>query len=95
MSILGDLKDRVVRLYINSQVKEYAEVLNLEINSKEKSIAASVQLKGQASPLQVRVDDYRIAGDGDDAEFTWTKITVEPGSVKLPPGLKSKLDMVL
>ena len=95
MRFFGDLRDKAVRLAINSQVKEYAEVLNIKINSDEKSIAASVQLKGQASPLQVRIDDYRIAGDGDDAEFTWAKITVEPGSVKLPPSLKSGLDMVL
>ena len=50
---------------INSQIKEYGEMLKLNLDSKSKSIEMEVLLDGEVEPLSVHVKNYEMTQEGD------------------------------
>jgi hypothetical protein len=53
------------RIAINNQIKEYGEMLKLNLNSEKKSIEMEVMLEGEKEPLTVTVKKYVMTQDGD------------------------------
>jgi hypothetical protein len=48
------------KYFINKRIGEYGQVVELKIDSKNKSVYASVQLKGENSPIKLEVENYEI-----------------------------------
>ena len=59
------LKDKAlaksVELAINLKIKEYGEMLKLNLDSKNKTIEFEIMLKGEKEPLTVFVNNYEIS----------------------------------
>ena len=49
---------------INYKVKEYGEMLKLNLDSGKKQIVLEVMLDGEKEPLEVRVNRYELAEEG-------------------------------
>jgi hypothetical protein len=58
------MKDKAVskgaKAAINTQIKEYGEMLKFNLNSADKSIEVEVMLEGEKEPLSVKVDRYEM-----------------------------------
>lgn len=50
---------------INSYIKEYGEMLKLDLDSKNKSIEMEVLLEGEVEPLHVKIARYELTQEGD------------------------------
>jgi hypothetical protein len=83
------------RIVLNTLLQGKAKVLNLQIDSKAKTIDAEVLPQGQRQPLKLRIEGYQIEEDGQHTKLSWSSIHIEAGAVDLPPGLKSKLEFIL
>ena len=59
------LKDKALskslEVAINLKIKEYGEMLNLNLDSQNKTIDFEVMLKGEKEPLKVFVKNYEIS----------------------------------
>jgi hypothetical protein len=86
---------QLVRSIINTRIQEHAQVLNLQIDSDNKTIHAEVQIKGQSTPVRIEVLGYTITEEAGKTKLNWSEIRVAAGSADLPPGLKDKLEFVL
>jgi len=53
------------KMAINNQIKEYGEMLKLNLDSENKSIDMEVMLEGEKEPLKVHVQKYAIMQEGD------------------------------
>jgi len=49
-----------VKIAINMQIKEYGEMLKLNLDSNNKSIEAEIMLDGEREPLTVHVERYEM-----------------------------------
>lgn len=60
----GNARDRTVeaaaRGYISRKIEKFGELTKLEINSREKTLAFEVALKGEVSPVSVQIDRYEV-----------------------------------
>ena len=60
-----ELKDKTIakglQTAINLKIKEYGEMLKLNLNSQEKTIELEVMLKGEKEPLKVYVNEYVVS----------------------------------
>ena len=68
MGIFSSTKDRLVETgamaYLNSKLlAPYGKATSLRLDSTAKRITIEVELKGEASPLEVEVLDYEITED--------------------------------
>lgn len=52
------------KIAINNQIKEYGEMLKLNLNSEQKSIEMEVMLEGEKEPLAVQVEQYELTEEG-------------------------------
>lgn len=63
-SIVSALKegavDAAARNYLNKQIQSFGEVTSLQIDSRAKTIALEASLKGESSPVSVRVTQYEV-----------------------------------
>ena len=53
-----------VKIAINNYMKEYGEMLKLNLDSEKKSIEMEVMLEGEKEPLTVNVDKYEMTQNG-------------------------------
>jgi hypothetical protein len=53
------------RSYVNGLIKRYGEVRELKIDSRAKTVALVCELKGEAEPVRVNVEAYRIVAEGE------------------------------
>ncbi len=62
--MLRKLKDKALakslQVAINFKIKEYGEMLKLNLDSQNKKIDFEVMLKGEKEPLKVFVNEYEI-----------------------------------
>jgi len=67
--MLKKMKDTALskgaKIAINHQIKEYGEMLRLNLDSEKKCIEMEVMLEGEKEPLSVNVQRYEIAQEGD------------------------------
>ena len=50
---------------LNHKLKEFGVMTSILIDSKNKSIAIEVELKGEDRPISIRINGYGIEPDGD------------------------------
>ena len=74
--MFGKLKDKALskslEVAINLKIKEYGEMLKLNLNSKEKTIEFEVMLKGEKEPLKVYVNEY-VVSEEDGKHYLFAK----------------------
>jgi hypothetical protein len=85
----------LVRSAINAQLKEKATVLELKIDSQNKTIHAVIQVKGQPEPIDLTVTGYALSEGQAGTMLRWEKIEIAPGRALLPPGTKEKLEWIM
>lgn len=54
------IKNTVITHFFNKKIKRYGTMLNLNLDSKNKSINLDVLLVGEESPLEINIADYKI-----------------------------------
>ncbi|MFA6960249.1 MAG: hypothetical protein WC205_05830 [Opitutaceae bacterium] len=57
---------QVARSYVNGLIKRYGEVRELKIDSRSKTVVVVCELKGEAEPVTVHVEAYRIVAEGEE-----------------------------
>jgi hypothetical protein len=58
--------EAVAKAFLNQKLQKFGAVTRLQIDSKGKTIAAELALKGEATPILINVDSYEVqqkAGD--------------------------------
>lgn len=55
-----------MRAYINDRYKEYGEVLDCQVDTKENRLSFRVVLRGEKEPASIAIDRYELERDGDD-----------------------------
>ncbi len=62
--LVNSMRDRAVEVaaksFLERQMNGFGEVTRLELDSREKVIAAEVRLAGEACPVSVRIGRYEI-----------------------------------
>lgn len=56
---------QAARTWLNGRFARYGHVRELKIDSRAKTVVAVCELKGDAEPVSVRVDGYRIDAEGE------------------------------
>ena len=57
------------KFLINQMIGEYGKMININIDHKTKSITASVLLKGESKPIEVKINKYKIIKEGSTARI--------------------------
>ena len=65
MGFFSDSKDRLMEsmalpVLNNSLLKPYGQAINLRLNSGEKSAAITLELKGEAQPVDIKIEKYEL-----------------------------------
>jgi hypothetical protein len=55
---------------LNHKIKEFGVMTSILIDSKNKSIAIEVELKGEERPISIRIKEYGVEPDGDGSLLT-------------------------
>ena len=50
---------------LNNKLKEFGVMTSILIDSKSKSIAIEVELKGEDRPIRIKIKEYGVEPDGD------------------------------
>ena len=79
----GGLAKRGVIIF---KIKEYGKVIKLEIDNKKQSVVVAVELKGEASPIELRIDKYEICKENGK-----TFLQVNQASCKNKPWMNALL----
>jgi hypothetical protein len=79
--VLTDVKDRLLARAaserLNKKIHPYGTMLDLRLNTVDKTVTVSFLLKGEQSPIEVRVQRYEIARSDDGklyVELDGTKV---------------------
>jgi hypothetical protein len=59
--------EAVAKAFLNQKLQKFGAVTRLEIDSKRKTMAAELALKGEATPLLINVDSYEVLQKAGDA----------------------------
>ena len=58
------LSSKAARVYVNNLIARYGKVQELSIDSKARRVRVSCLLDGEALPVNVEVESYRIIEEG-------------------------------
>ena len=76
---LRDLKNSTIsflaKKFINNRIKEYGEMVNLKIDSKNKRIELDILLKGEKESIIIYIDKYEIVNKNDNNYIKFNKIS--------------------
>lgn len=80
MGFLSDSKDRLMEnmaqaLLNRSVLQPYGQLTALKLNSQEKSIEATVALKGEREPVSLRLEDYELVQENGVAYLVVQRVT--------------------
>jgi len=56
--------------YLNQKIQKFGNVKELQIDPGQRVIAIEAELKGEVSPIQIRVGNYELSGSGDASFIT-------------------------
>ena len=59
------IASQAARSYVNGLIKRYGEVRELKIDSRAKTVQVVCALIGEAEPVNVNVEAYRIVAEGE------------------------------
>lgn len=69
-SFLNPAKDHLmagaVKLWFNQTQKRYGTMTTIQIDSTAKTIHLELELKGEASPVQIEVKSYELSSDAGE-----------------------------
>jgi hypothetical protein len=61
---LADSKDRLIseriKQELNTRLAKYGEVLDVKLNTRERSVQLSIKLKGESEPITVNIGKYEL-----------------------------------
>ena len=61
---LAESKDRLIseriKQELNTRLARYGEVLDVKLNTRERSVQVSIKLKGEADPITVNIGKYEL-----------------------------------
>ena len=61
---LADSKDRLIseriKQELNTRIARYGEVLDVKLNTRERSVQLSIKLKGESEPITVNIGKYEL-----------------------------------
>jgi len=61
---LADSKDRLIseriKQELNTRIARYGEVLDVKLNTRERSVQLSIKLKGESDPITVNIGKYEL-----------------------------------
>ena len=63
--MLQSFINNIIRKAFNRKIQRYGTMLNLNLDSKNKSITLNVLLAGEESPLEIDIGRYDIVSQGD------------------------------
>jgi hypothetical protein len=69
------LKQGAARIYLNTKIKAFGYMTNLDIDTKNKTIKLSLELKGETQPIQITVSKYNLVQNGSDTMLELGEIT--------------------
>jgi len=74
-STLADSKDRLIseriKQELNTHLARYGEVLDVKLNTRERSVQLTIKLKGELDPIAVNIGKYELIKE--DTQL-WLKI---------------------
>jgi hypothetical protein len=72
---LADSKDRLIseriKQELNTHLARYGEVLDVKLNTRERSVQLSIKLKGEPDPIPVNIGKYELIKEESQL---WVKI---------------------
>jgi hypothetical protein len=78
LKLINPVKDKVIsaalKTALNCKWSEIGEISKVDFNSSKKSLSAKLLLKGEASPLDIQVENYKFFQDGNHCLLTIEKI---------------------
>lgn len=79
LDVFRDFKNSAVatlaKKFVNNNIKEYGEMVNLKIDSKNKNIELEVLLKGEKENIIVKVDKYEVIKKDDSSYIKFKNIS--------------------
>jgi hypothetical protein len=78
---LADSKDRLIseriKHELNTHLARYGEVLDVKLNTRERSVQLSIRLKGEPDPITVNIGKYALI-----KEETQLWVTIDSQSIE-------------
>lgn len=80
MGFFSDSKDRMLASFAlpmlnNAWLKPYGQATALKLNSTDKSLEITLQLKGESEPLRIEVQEYKVVEDGEKTSLIIERLT--------------------
>ena len=78
---LADSKDRLISARIkqelNTQLARYGEVLDVKLNTRERSVQLSIKLKGEPDPVTINIGKYALIKEDGQLWLTVDSQSIE------------------
>ena len=78
---LADSKDRLISERIKQELKthlaRYGEVLDVKLNTRERSVQLSIKLKGEPDPTTVNIGKYELIKEDTKLWLTFDSQSIE------------------
>ncbi|MBV9877461.1 MAG: hypothetical protein JO025_22220 [Verrucomicrobia bacterium] len=78
---LADSKDRLIseriKQELNTHVARYGEVLDVKLNTRERSVQLSIKLKGEPDPTTVNIGKYELIKDDTKLWLTFDSQSIQ------------------
>ena len=65
----GASGNHLLRCVLNNMLKEFGVMTSILIDSRRKSIAIEVELKGEDRPVRITIEGYVVEPDGDGSRL--------------------------
>jgi hypothetical protein len=102
------IEKTVVAMLNQSVLKPYGALKELKLDTKQRTINAELELKGEAEPVRIQISEYELIDEDDAAYLVLKGITTsrewlttlardfaEDRRLKLPEAMRSYLPMLL
>ena len=70
--MLNKMKDltlsKTAKIAMNTQIEKYGKITELSLNSKEKSLLMTLEMRGESSAIELKVDKY-ILSQSEEKHF--------------------------
>ena len=78
---LADSKDRLIseriKQELNTHLARYGEVLDVKLNTRERSVQLSIKLKGEPDPTTVNIGKYELIKEDTKLWLTFDSQSIE------------------
>jgi hypothetical protein len=79
LDVFRDIKNSTIsalaKKFINNNIKEYGEMVNLKVDSKNKNIEIDVLLKGEKENIVVKIEKYEIVSRKDSNAIKFKNVS--------------------